>query len=318
MKKIVVLIFLFINLFAQDFQYLTNEPIQAIKIDETLDLKKVLLGEKLFFEKKLSKDNSISCLSCHNLDFGGSDNLSKSFGVDKRLGNFNSPTILNSSLNFVQFWDGRARTLKEQIDGPIHNKVEMDTNWKEIINKLKDIPSYKKMFGEIYDGLLNEENIKDAIVEFEKSLIAPSRFDRYLQGELNAITNEELEGYNLFKDYGCASCHQGQNVGGNFYEKLGVFKNYYDEKQNKNLGRYNITQNEENKFEFKVPSLRNIILTSPYLHDGSVKELGKVIQIMGEYQIGQMIAKDDIKKIEIFLKSLTSEKLEKRYDAKDF
>lgn len=318
MKFIICFILCFFNLYAEKTINLLEEPLQAIEKKVIENNEKLNLGKKLFFDKRLSKDNSISCLSCHNVDFGGVDNLKKSFGVGGLEGNINTPTVLNSSLNFVQFWDGRAKTLAEQIDGPIHNPIEMATNWDEIIEKIKKVFSYQRLFESVYGGEFTKENIIDAIVYYEESLITPSRFDKFLLGDLNSISDEEFEGYSLFKSYGCASCHQGQNVGGNFYEKLGIFKPYPHINKENYFGRNNLTGNEEDKFEFKVPSLRNVILTYPYLHDGSIEKLEDVIEIMAEYQIGRDIPHEDVIKIKAFLKSLTSEEIERRYDQKEF
>lgn len=293
---------------------LKSEPIQYIEMPTNLDNRKVELGRKLFMDKRLSRDNSISCNSCHNLSFSGTDNLEKSFGVERKLGVINTPTVFNSSLNFVQFWDGRAKDLFDQIDGPIHNPIEMATDWPTIVKKLNEVLYYKTSFNLIYKDVISSNNIKNALVEFEKSLITPSRFDRYLKGDTSAITKDELEGYTLFKDYGCSSCHQGKNIGGNFYEKLGVFKKYPMDNDENYYGRYNITKNQEEKFEFKVPSLRNVYYTYPYLHNGKIKTLNEVIKVMAEYQIGRIISHSDTLKIEAFLKSLSYEKLEKKHE----
>lgn len=187
----------------------------------------------------------------------------------------------------------------------------MSTNWDEIINKLNKDKQYISEFNSIYEMGISEGNIKDAIVEFEKSLITPSRFDRFLKGDFNAINSDELAGYNLFKNYGCTSCHQGRNIGGNFYEKLGVYKEYPNKNNDNYFGRYNLTKIDENKFEFKVPSLRNVYYTYPYFHDGSIKTLDEAIKIMAEYQIGRKITNEDVEKIKSFLKSLSYEKIEK-------
>lgn len=310
--RILLLLFIVIFIQAEELIILKNEPIQPIKEYKNLNKPKLELGEKLFLDNRLSKDNTISCSSCHFLDRGGVDNLKKSFGVEGKEGNINTPTIFNSSLNFVQFWDGRAKTLAEQIDGPIHNPVEMASNWTDVVNKLQQDIFYKSAFKKLYKDGITENNIKNAIVHFEESLITPSRFDRYLLGDSTAISDYEKNGYVLFKNYGCSSCHQGSNIGGNMYEKIGVFKKYVSTELNENYGRYNLTGKEENRFEYKVPSLRNIDLTSPYLHNGSIDKLTEVISIMGEYQLGRDIPKEDILKIEAFLKSLTYEKLEKK------
>jgi len=295
---------------------LSIEPLQPITQNKTLNSKKIILGKKLFFDKRFSKDNSISCASCHIIEKAGVDNLKKSTGVGDKKALMSTPSVLNSSNNFVQFWDGRAKTLEEQIDGPIHNTVEMNTNWIVILEKLKHDKLYIKLFKEIYHEELNKLNIKNAIVEYEKSLITPSRFDKYLLGDNTAISKKEKEGYALFKSYGCTSCHQGKNIGGNLYQKLGVFKQYFAKENPQNLGRYNILKTENSKHVFKVPSLRNIALTYPYLHDGSIKTLEAVIQLMASYQLGRKIPKEDILKIEAFLNSLTWEELEKSSNEK--
>ena len=306
MKKLFVLLMLALVLFS-------NEPIVPIQIDKTLNKEKVKLGEKLFFDVRLSKDSTISCGSCHVIELGGVDNLEKSFGVNGATGVINTSTVLNSRYNFVQFWDGRARTLEEQIEGPVHNPVEMASNWKETLQKLNQDQYYIDSFKAIYSDSIKVEYIKDAIAEYERSLITPSRFDRYLLGKKDAITEAEKRGYNLFKDYGCSSCHQGKNIGGNMYEKMGVFQPYFQDKNitDADKGRYNLTKNEVHLHEFKVPTLRNIALTYPYLHDGSVKTLEEMVRLMAKYQIGQEISDNEVTDIVYFLKSLTWKKLEK-------
>lgn len=194
----------------------------------------------------------------------------------------------------------------------------MASNWDLIISRLSKINSYEELFDEVYGGEITSENIIDAIVEYEKSLVTPSRFDEYLLGNENILTQDEIDGYELFKSYGCASCHQGKNIGGNMYEKLGVYKPYPHDDNPNHFGRYNVTGEEESKHEFKIPTLRNILLTSPYFHDGEVKTLDKAIKVMGEYQLGKIIDDEDVKKIKAFFKSLTSKDLEKRYDLNDF
>lgn len=279
--------------------------ITPIPTETNLNNKKVLLGHMLFVDTNLSKDNTISCASCHDIQNGGGDNKQFSIGIDNKIGIINTPTILNSSFNFVQFWDGRAKTLEEQASGPIHNPKEMNSNFSEIINKLNQNKYYIDEFKEIYNTNINKENIINAIVEFEKSLITPdSKFDRYLKGEKNILNEEELKGYELFQSYGCISCHNGVNIGGNLFQKVGIMSSYFEDKEN-NLGRYNVTKKEEDKFYFKVPTLRNIQLTAPYLHDGSINDLKTTIEIMLKYQVGAIYNKKDIEYLEIFLNTLT-------------
>lgn len=271
------------------------------------ELNKALLGKALFEDKRLSQDNTISCSSCHNTKEGGDDNRKLSIGINNAIGLVNTPTVLNSRFNFVQFWDGRSGTLKEQASGPIHNPIEMNSNFKEIIIKLSNDSFYVSKFKEIYNSSIKEEHIINAIVEYEKALITPnSKFDKYLNGDKNILTYEEKKGFELFKEFGCISCHNGVNIGGNLFQKVGIMEEYFPEEK-QHLGRYNITQNPEDKFYFKVPSLRNVELTAPYLHDGSANDLKSVIDVMLKYQIGTIYNEQDIKYIEKFLLTLTGE-----------
>ena len=271
------------------------------------ELNKALLGKALFEDKRLSQDNTISCSSCHNTKEGGDDNRKLSIGINNSIGLVNTPTVLNSRFNFVQFWDGRSGTLKEQASGPIHNPIEMNSNFKEIIIKLSNDSFYVSKFKEIYNSSIKEEHIINAIVEYEKALITPnSKFDKYLNGDKNILTYEEKKGFELFKEFGCISCHNGVNIGGNLFQKVGIMEQYFPEEK-QHFGRYNITQNPEDKFYFKVPSLRNVELTAPYLHDGSANDLKSVIDVMLKYQIGTIYNEQDIKYIEKFLLTLTGE-----------
>lgn len=271
------------------------------------ELNKALLGKALFEDKRLSQDNTISCSSCHNTKEGGDDNRKLPIGINNAIGLVNTPTVLNSRFNFVQFWDGRSATLKEQASGPIHNPIEMNSNFKEIIIKLSNDSFYVSKFKEIYNSSIKEEHIINAIVEYEKALITPnSKFDKYLNDDKNILTYEEKKGFELFKEFGCISCHNGVNIGGNLFQKVGIMEQYFPEEK-QHFGRYNITQNPEDKFYFKVPSLRNVELTAPYLHDGSANDLKSVIDVMLKYQIGTIYNEQDIKYIEKFLLTLTGE-----------
>ena len=300
MKALCTLLFLPIFL-------LSEMLITPIPSDIKLNNKKVLLGKMLFHDTRLSKDDTISCASCHDISNGGDDNRAFSIGVNNQVGTVNSPTILNSSLNFVQFWDGRVNTLEEQAVGPIHNPIEMNSNFVEIISKLKNDDVYKKQFSQIYNTTINKNNIIDAIVEFEKSLTTPnSKFDLYLKGQKDILNEKEKKGYELFQSYGCISCHNGVNLGGNLFQKVGIIDRYFKEDET-NLGRYNITKQNKDKFYFKVPTLRNIELTAPYLHNGSLKDLRSVIEIMIKYQVGAIYEDKDVENIELFLKTLTGE-----------
>jgi cytochrome c peroxidase len=300
MKKTALLTITFIGTITMLF----SEPIKPIPDKMQANKQKVLLGKKLFLDPILSKDGTISCSTCHNLQAGGDDGLKFSFGIDGKVGNINSPTVYNAVFNFRQFWDGRAKDLKDQAKGPIENPVEMGHSMEGAVVKLKKNQIYLKLFNNIYDDGITQDNIVDAIAEFEKVLITPnSPFDRYLKGDKNAISQDAKDGYDLFKAKGCILCHHGVNVGGNSYNKFGIFK----DANSSHLGRYGITKRIEDKHVFKVPSLRNIELTSPYMHDGRVKELQDAVKIMTKYQLGRYMEKGDIEVIVAFLKSLTGE-----------
>lgn len=294
-------------IFLINISVFANEIITPLPTQNDYNIEKAKLGKLLFHDKRLSKDNTISCASCHITEEGGDDNKKLSIGINNLIGPVNTPTVLNSRFNFVQFWDGRSENLKEQVSGPIHNPIEMNSNFEEIIKKLSNDNFYNSKFKEIYNSSIIEENIVNAIVEYEKALVTPnSKFDKYLNGDLNILTQDEKKGFELFKDFGCVSCHNGVNIGGNLFQKVGIIEQYFSEEK-QHLGRYNITKSDEDKFYFKVPSLRNIELTAPYLHDGSAQDLKTVISVMLKYQIGAIYSENDIKYIEKFLLTLTGE-----------
>ena len=297
MKKLILLLLFAVHLMAL-------ELISPIEDDLNVDLNKALLGKKLFMDPQLSHDNTISCASCHHLDKGGDDNRQFSVGVNNKMGNINSPTVFNSKYNFVQFWDGRAKDLEEQVLVPLHNPDEMNSNIQEVVEKLKKSQEYKNLFQKVYNDTIKEEYVIDAIVEFEKALITPnSKFDRYLKGEVNILSHVEKEGFELFKSYGCISCHNGVNIGGNLFQRVGIVKQIKYE--NKYLGRYNVTKDEEDKYFYKVPTLRNIELTAPYLHSGEIKTLREAVTFMMEYQIGVTPNAAEVNHIMAFLRTLT-------------
>jgi cytochrome c peroxidase len=278
--------------------------IKPIPNANTYDLKKALLGKKLFFDPRLSRDGTISCAHCHDLQNGGDDGLKFSIGIEGKRGNINAPTVYNAVYNFRQFWDGHARNLQEQAKGPIENPVEMGHRMEQVVMVLKNDPSYSAEFNVLYPEGINKETITDAIAEFEKALVTPNApFDKYLKGDKNAISQKAKAGYRLFESKGCILCHNGMNIGGNFYNKFGIFK----DANSSSLGRYNITKREEDKFIFKVPSLRNVALTAPYMHDGRARTLTDAVEIMTEHQLGRYMKSEEIENIVAFLKSLTGE-----------
>jgi cytochrome c peroxidase len=299
----------FVNDLSLIDNYLVSEAIPPIPTEVNLNLHKISIGEKLFHDPNLSADNTISCASCHNLSKGGTDNRKHSIGIKDRLGTINAPTIFNASFNFVQFWDGKAKTLKEQAVVPLFNRHEMgNTGWDKIIYYLNNDHEYQLLFQNVYQLPITSDSMLDALVEYEKSLITPnSRFDRYLKGDINALNTFELEGYQLFKNQGCISCHQGVNMGGNMFQQAGIFVPISNLTNQESLGRYNVTKDEKDKGYFKVPSLRNIALTSPYFHDGSVDNLEDAVKKMANAQLGIDFTDQQIQKVSAFLRTLTGE-----------
>ena len=277
-----------------------KEPIDPIPEHVQVNAQKAAVGKALFFDTLLSKDGTVSCASCHLLQDGGDDNLPVSFGIKGQKGSVNAPTVYNAVFNFRQFWDGRAANLREQAMEPVENPIEMGNSFTNLIATLKKTP-YKKRFDALYKDGITKNNIADAIAEYEKTLITPdSPFDSYLRGDINALTQKQKEGYALFKAKGCISCHQGVNIGGNMYNKFGVFT----DTNSSNLGRYNVTHRERDKYYFKVPSLRNVERTAPYFHDGRTYSLKAAVYAMSLYQLGRKITPQEVDKIVAFLHSL--------------
>ena len=286
-----------------------QEPITPIPLEMKLDARKVALGRRLFHDPRLSLGDRISCAHCHSLANGGMDSLPRSIGVDGKEGGINTPTVFNSGFNFRQFWDGRAATLEDHIDFPVNNPCEMGSNWGEVIAKLDKDADYRRGFEAVYAEGIRKDSFKDAIATFERSLVTPNgKFDRFLRGDKNALDGDELAGYELFKNLGCISCHQGMNVGGNMYEKLGVVDDYFAHRgnvQEVDFGRYNVTGIEDHRYEFRVPSLRNVALTAPYFHDASASTLELAVAIMGKYQLGLDLTSGEVARIVKFLNTLT-------------
>ncbi|MBY0467089.1 MAG: cytochrome-c peroxidase, partial [Burkholderiales bacterium] len=271
---------------------------------------KVALGERLFADKRLSADGTVACLSCHNLKSGGADGLRTAVGVQGRTGTVNSPTVFNAHLNFVQFWDGRARTLAEQAAGPIQNPLEMASNWPDVLAMLRADPVYVAQFQASYGGEVSARTVTDAIATFEQTLVTPnSRFDRYLRGQADALTAQELAGYRAFLALGCASCHQGAGIGGNLFQPFGIFlaRPTTGPAAPSDQGRYNVTGRAADMGVFKVPSLRNVALTAPYFHDGSAATLEEAVWWMGRAQLGRDLASEDVATLTAFLRTLTGE-----------
>ncbi|XXF79897.1 cytochrome c peroxidase [Myxococcaceae bacterium GXIMD 01537] len=268
----------------------------------------VELGRMLFHETRLSKNHDVSCNSCHGLDTYGVDNKRFSDGHKGQKGTRNSPTVYNAAHHIAQFWDGRAATLEEQAAGPVTNPVEMAMpDEKRVVATLASIPEYEKRFREAFPGEtkpLTLAHAARAIAAFERRLVTPSRFDRFLSGEATALTEQERRGLETFIVAGCTACHNGPAVGGTSFQKFGLVEEFPDVKD---VGRFEVTKNEEDRFKFRVPTLRNVEKTGPYFHDGSVTELGTAVRLMARHQLGRTLTDAESEDILAFLKSLTGE-----------
>ncbi len=285
-----------------------------INPDNPLNEHKVLLGKMLYYDPRLSLSGFISCNSCHNLATGGVDNLPTSIGHRWQLGPRNAPTVLNAALHTVgQFWDGRAKDVEEQAGKPITNPIEMAMPSEEFaVQRIASIPEYVELFKKAFPNEqepLTYENIAKAIAAFERTLLTPSRFDEFLKGNPDALTEQEKRGLQTFIEVGCITCHTGPLLGGNMFQKFGLFGNYWEYTGSTRIdsGRYNETKNEADIFMFKVPSLRNITKTYPYFHDGSVWSLDSAIWIMAKVQLGKDLTQEQIEDIKAFLASLDGE-----------
>ena len=283
-------------------------PLEKVSV---VDARMVALGEKLFSDVRLSRDSTVACASCHNLSAAGADGRMHSIGIDGQMGAINAPTVFNATFNFRQFWDGRSASLEEQVTGPITNPIEMGSTWEEVVLRLAGDAAYKAEFNALFPDGVTATNVRKTIAEFERTLVTPNApFDRFLLGDQGAMNKKAQTGLRLFQEYGCIACHQGRNLGGTMYEKLGIVRPFYGpDRPHKpeDLGRFNLTKEEEHKFEFKVPGLRNVAKTGPYLHDGSVATLDEVVRLMGRYQLGIEFTHTEVQALVAFLESLTGE-----------
>lgn len=280
------------------------QPIEPAKVTNPA---MVDLGAKLFFDPRLSKSGFISCNSCHNLSLGGSDNLTTSIGDRWQQGPINAPTVLNSSMSVAQFWDGRARDLKEQAGGPIKNPKEMAFTHELAVGVIASIPQYVDEFARVFKSReVNIDRITTAIAAFEDTLVTPNaRFDQWLKGDREALTADEFDGHRLFMQSGCTACHNGPAVGGRSFQKMGVVEPYRTD--NPAEGRVAVTGRDADRFNFKVPTLRNVELTYPYFHDGAAPTLADAVDVMARVQLGRRYTADENAKIVAFLKTLTGD-----------
>ena len=280
-------------------------PAEVASPDNDLSDARVNLGRQLYFENRISKGEKLSCNSCHKLDAFGQDNLPFSPGHEGKLGGRSSPSTYNAALHIAQFWDGRAPSVEEQAKGPVLNPVEMGAPSEEFVIKvLKSMPAYVEAFKAAFPGEaepITYNNFGKAVGAFERKLLTPSKWDAFLKGNKDALSAEEKKGFATFAKTGCVTCHNGAGVGGHMFQKLGLVKEWPGLKDN---GRSDVTKNEGEKHFFKVPSLRNITETAPYLHDGSVKTLEEMVKMMAEYQLAKKLTDEETASIITFLKAL--------------
>ncbi len=265
---------------------------------------RVELGHKLFFEPKLSRSGTISCNTCHVVGAAGVDHREVAMGEGARTGPRNSPTVFNAAFLKSQFWDGRAPTLEEQAKGPIQAHVEMDLTPEEAVERLRETgyePFFRAAFPEA-DTAITFDHIAKAIAAFERTLLTPgSPFDRYLEGDDDALTPEQKEGLALFQEAGCIGCHNGPLLGGNSFAAFSHVRGSED------VGRAAVTESEADQYVFRVAPLRNVALTFPYFHDGSAATLEEAVRIMGQSQLGRTFTEEEQAKLVAFLESLTGE-----------
>jgi cytochrome c peroxidase len=289
---------------------LGDEPTTPIPGNVGLDADKVRLGEMLFHDVRLSRGDVLACASCHLLAEGGDDNRARAPGLDGELLNFNAPTVFNAALSFRLNWRGNFRTLEEQNEAVLLDSHLMNTTWDELLPKLRADEAYRDAFATAYGGDLGPAQVLDALATFQRSLTTPDApFDRHLRGERDAITPEKERGYQLFKEYGCVACHQGVNVGGNLFQRFGIFHDPFSRWpiRTADLGRFTITGEVDDRFVFRVPSLRNVAVTAPYFHDGRAETLEQAIEEMARSQLGRVLTEREIELIAGFLRTLTGE-----------
>ena len=288
------------------------QPISSLEL-EAPDANKVLLGKYLFFDTRLSGEGNISCNSCHNLQTFGVDNERFSPGdAPGTVGGRNSPTVFHAALHKMQFWDGRAADVEEQAGGPILNPLEHNIkDEQQLVNRLKEVELYQELFTKAYGDKdpITFNNLTNAIGAFERTLIPESRFDRYLEGDQAAISPQEKKGLKVFIDAGCITCHSGPAMGGQMLQKFGLFHDYWKhtESEDVDLGLFEISERESEKYFFKVPGLRNVVHTAPYFHDGSVEDLNLAVKIMGKLQRNVDLSDEEVDDIVAFLGSLSSD-----------
>jgi len=291
-------------------EFQVPQPVTPLPTPVFTERAKIELGKTFFNDPRLSGDSTVSCASCHDLRNGGDDGRRISIGIGDRQGSVNTPSVLNSALNFAQFWDGRARTLEEQIAMTVEAPAEMDGDWEQITVRFRGDRAIAERFRHVYADGVTRAGIVDALATYVRALITVgSPLDRYLEGDQEALGEEAKAGYQAFLQLGCVSCHQGRGLGGNLFQRFGVMGDYFANRTDltvADLGRYNVTGRESDRHKFKVPSLRNVADTAPYFHDGSAATLTGAVTIMVQYQLGRPATDEQIAALVAFLQSLSA------------
>jgi len=294
-----------------EFDSLGEQPIEPLPLTVDFDVAQAALGEILFAEPRLSGDSKVACTDCHHAEHGWADDQPHSRIVGRPESPVNVPTMYNVRFLYKLSWGGKYESLEAHIDALMTNPKIMASSWEIATQHLSELSSYRQLFAAVFRDGLTPSNLRRAILDYERSLVTPNApFDRYLRGNAQAVSPEAKQGYALFKSYGCASCHQGMAIGGNVFERFGVLRNFFDDRghfDNADLGRFNITKREQDRFVFRVPSLRNVALTAPYFHDGSAATLEDAVTTMASYQLGRDLSEPDRSAVVAFLRSLTGE-----------
>jgi cytochrome c peroxidase len=287
-----------------------GDPLVPLTVSHDLDPVRTALGERLFNDRRLSADDRVSCSSCHNLKRGGTDQTKLSKGVHQERGQLNAPTVFNASFSGSEYWDGRARDLRQQAREAMESPAEMGSNPADVVRKLERDDTYRAEFLRAYPSQgVSVEAVADALACFEESLVTvDAPFDDYLRGDERAIGPAEKAGYRLFLDLGCSACHFGPAVGGRRLAIMGKRSNYFGDRggeSDADLGRYRVTGSDLDRHRFKVPTLRNVALTFPYFHDGSTSSLVEAVNTMARYELGRELSAAEAGDVVKFLESLT-------------
>ena len=290
---------------------LGDQPIEPLPLTADFDGARAALGELLFGEPRLSGDRKVACTDCHHESHGLADDEPHSRVIGRPESPVNSPTMYNVRYLYKLSWAGKYESLESHIDALMVNPNVMASSWEIAARQLSEVASYRQKFRDVFPDGLTPKNVRLAILDYERSLVTPNApFDRYLRGDAQAVSAEVKQGYAMFKSYGCSSCHQGMAVGGNVFERFGVLRDPFAERghfDSADLGRFNVTQRDQDRFVFRVPGLRNVALTAPYFHDGSAATLEEAVTTMANYQLGRDLDEHDRALLVAFLRSLTGE-----------